>query len=298
MRLINARTLRLDEFYDNAIPRYAILSHAWGDGEVSFQEWQDPTKASKKSGYAKIKGACRQALKDGLEYLWVDTNCIDKTSSAELTEAINSMFAWYRDAVFCYAYLSDVPTLNKADADLLNSFRKSRWFTRGWTLQELLAPRHVTFYSSDWGRIGTKSGSLAKEISTITGIDVSYLTNQLPLASASIAKKMHWLSRRTTTRLEDMAYCMLGVFDINMPLLYGEGSKAFIRLQEEIIKISNDHTIFCWTWTSSVPPDWVSLLAPSPETFKFSGDFVKSSVGRSVSTYSMTNSGLSIRLPI
>ena len=132
MRLINTRTLKLQEFYGD-IPKYAILSHAWEDGEVSFHEWGDISKASQKRGYTKITGACRQALEDELDYLWCDTNCIDKNSSAELTEAINSMFAWYRDAEVCYAYLSDVPALDRNDRDIFEKFRKSRWFTRGWT---------------------------------------------------------------------------------------------------------------------------------------------------------------------
>jgi Heterokaryon incompatibility protein (HET) len=299
MRLINTRTLQLEQFFEDRIPGYAILSHTWEEeSEVTFQDWQDIGKASKKFGFVKIQGACRQAIKDGLNYLWVDTNCIDKSSSADLTEAINSMFAWYRDAAVCYAYLVDVPTLDRNDTVPLKHFRKSRWFTRGWTLQELLAPSRVIFYSKDWGIIGAKSTSLANEISEITGIDIPYLTGESLLASASVARKMYWLSKRNTTRVEDMAYCMLGIFDINLPLLYGEGSKAFTRLQEEIIKVSNDHTIFCWTWTASVPQGWVSLLAPSPETFKFSGDFVKANRVRAGSTYSMTNAGLSIRLPM
>jgi hypothetical protein len=301
MRLINVRTLEFEEFYGHFIPKYAILSHTWEEGEVTFQDWKDHKGASRKAGYVKIKGACRRALRDGLDYVWVDTNCIDKSSSAELTEAINSMFAWYRDSVVCYAYLVDVPPSTEGETydDLLNHLRQSRWFTRGWTLQELLAPSRVIFFASDWLRIGVRDSKFADEIADITGIDTRYLTKETPLASASIATKMYWLSQRVTTRIEDLAYCMLGLFDIDMPLLYGEGSKAFIRLQEEIIKISNDHTIFCWTWTDAVPRDWASMLAPSPEAFKTSGSFVQSrNITGNISTYSMTNAGLSIRLPI
>jgi hypothetical protein len=299
MRLINTETLKLEEFYGDGIPEYAILSHTWEGGEVTFQDWQNLQTASKKAGFTKIAEACQKASKHGLSYLWVDTNCIDKSSSAELTEAINSMFAWYQNSAVCYAYLSDVSISGATRADELKQIGNSRWFTRGWTLQELLAPRRVVFYSRHWERLGEVSSGFAKEISKITGIEVGYLTRELPLELASVAKKMYWVSRRTTTRVEDMAYCMLGIFDINMPLLYGEGTKAFVRLQEEIIKVSNDHTIFCWTWNSSVPRDWVSILAPSPKTFVFSGDMVACTnlVGR-ISTYSMTNAGLSIRLPL
>ena len=302
MRLINARTLEFEEKYGDRIPKYAILSHTWEEGEeVTFQEWQDRKAASRKAGYVKIQGACWRALRDGLDYIWVDTNCIDKSSSAELTEAINSMFAWYRDSVVCYAYLADVPPLKVRETfdDLFNHLRKSRWFTRGWTLQELLAPSRVIFFASDWSRLGERTSKFANGIAKITGIDTRYLVKETPLASVCVATKMYWLSRRITTRVEDIAYCMLGIFDINMPLLYGEGSKAFIRLQEEIIKTSNDHTIFCWTWTDTVPADWVNMLAPSPDAFRNSGSFVQSrSITGNISTYSMTNAGLSIRLPI
>jgi hypothetical protein len=133
MRLINAHTLKFEEFYGDRIPKYAILSHTWEEGEVTFQDWQDLEAASTKAGYVKIKGACRRARSDGLDYVWVDTNCIDKTSSAELTEAIDSMFAWYRDSVVCYVYLIDVPPakVDETYEDLLANLRKSRWFTRG-----------------------------------------------------------------------------------------------------------------------------------------------------------------------
>jgi hypothetical protein len=301
MRLLNARTLEFEEFYGDRIPKYAILSHTWEKGEVTFQDWQDHKAASRKPGYVKIEGACQRARRDRLDYVWVDTNCIDKSSSAELTEAINSMFAWYRDAVVCYAYLIDVPpsTGKETHDQFMKNLRSSRWFTRGWTLQELLAPSHVVFFANDWSRPGERTLKFANDIADIVGIDARYLIGESPLASASIATKMHWLSQRVTSRIEDIAYCMLGLFDINMPLLYGEGPKAFIRLQEEIIKVSNDHTIFCWTWTDSVPRDWASMLAPSPETFKNSGSFVQSrSITGNISTYSMTNAGLSMRLPI
>ncbi|KAK7432965.1 hypothetical protein QQZ08_000436 [Neonectria magnoliae] len=297
MRLINTRTFEFEEFYGNGIPKqYAILSHTWEKEEVTFQDWQDPCGASKKKGFFKIKAACEQAVKNELDYLWVDTNCIDKRSSAELSEAINSMFAWYRDATICYAYLSDVPPLSPGEST--KHFRESRWFTRGWTLQELLAPRRLIFFAQDWSEIATRS-SLSAEISAATRIDTEFLTGHRPLSHASVSKKMSWLSRRVTTRTEDIAYCMLGVFDINMPLIYGEGSKAFVRLQEEIIKTSNDHTIFCWTWTDSVPHDWVSMLAPCPLAFEHSSEFVQTKLSAgNTRTFSMTNSGLSITLPL
>lgn len=295
MRLINARSLALEQFFGDATPKYAILSHTWDEGELSYQDWQERrNEASKRDGYFKIVAACQQALKHGLNYAWVDTVCIDKTSSAELSEAINSMFAWYRDAVFCYAYLSDVEyTGGELDVD---GFCNSRWFTRGWTLQELLAPSWLIFFSKEWVMLGRKSSSrLLKPISEVTGVDIEYLAGASNLGDASVAKRMYWLSRRRTTRVEDLAYCVLGIFGINMPLIYGEGMRAFVRLQEEIIKVSRDHTIFCWNWTDRVPPRWTGLLAPSPETFSDSKDYYPWEAG---SPYAMTNAGLSIRLGV
>lgn len=156
----------------------------------------------------------------------------------------------------------------------------------------------LTFYSRDWSEIASRR-TMAKVISATTRIELKYLFDNSLVKDASVAEKMSWVSRRVTTRIEDMAYCMLGIFDINMPLLYGEGSKSFIRLQEEIIRTSNDHTIFCWTWIDLVPPDWVSLLAPCPQTFRNSGNYVTAD-NHLVSklTFKMTNAGLSITLPI
>ncbi|KAJ4326759.1 hypothetical protein N0V84_002880, partial [Fusarium piperis] len=257
MRLINAYTLAFEVFQGNKIPRYAILSHTWGEEEVTIQEWTDQTSLSNKSGFKKIVATCEQARRDGYDYAWVDTNCIDKSSSAELTEAINSMFAWYTEAGVCYAYLSDIPTFKPLS--YAEEFRRSRWFKRGWTLQELLAPEEVVFYAADWSRIGTKA-SLVREIASASGISIKYLwpkprtaaINQDDWANsvnslvheASVAERMSWLSRRETTRIEDMAYCMLGLFGIHMPLVYGEGPRAFLRLQEEILKSSDDHSLF------------------------------------------------------
>ncbi|EWG41092.1 hypothetical protein FVEG_15227 [Fusarium verticillioides 7600] len=296
MRLINTQTLELHEFFNENTPPYAILSHAWGDQEVTCQDWQNRQQAIQKHGYSKIVKACNKASNYKLEWLWVDTNCIDKSSSAELSEAINSMFAYYQKSEVCFAYLVDVPTANQPE-DVLNSqIERSRWFSRGWTLQELIAPKHLIFYAADWSEIGKNDGSLTTLITSITQIRGAYLTGQSSIHKASVAERMSWLSRRTTTRTEDMAYCMLGIFSINMPLLYGEGKRAFFRLQEEIMKTSNDHTIFCWEWNADVPKDWGSLLAPWPTTFEAAGDFCPA-ISHEISIYSMTNAGLSIRLP-
>ncbi|KAI0518308.1 HET-domain-containing protein [Xylaria bambusicola] len=229
--------------------------------ELGVRDWRNiigPDSYLNRFGYWKILKACLLARKDGLKFLWVDTNCIEKTSSAELSEAINSMYAWYRSSAVCYAYLSDVyikdPTYDGTGdlrGDSLESFRRSRWFRRGWTLQELLAPRKVRFFSHDWTFIGTKK-EMASLLEEITRVDKKYLLYAQDIRSASIAQRMAAVADRTTTRPEDIAYCLLGLFNVNMPLLYGEGAMAFVRLQEEIMKVSDDHSIFAWTWLTEL----------------------------------------------
>ncbi|KAH7075722.1 heterokaryon incompatibility protein-domain-containing protein [Paraphoma chrysanthemicola] len=226
MHLLNTSSVKLKNF-PTTIPPYAVLSHTWDEDEVSFDDINEPHAATIK-GYEKIKISCTQAALDGYEWIWIDTCCIDKRSSAELSEAINSMYMWYWDSEICYAYLSDVPG---------PKFVEARWFTRGWTLQELLAPTIR--------RIGTKL-SLACEIERATGIQKTYLLDRRAIQQACVGEKFSWASKRITTRPEDVAYCLLGLVGVNMPLLYGEGAKAFHRLQLEIIKENIDHTIFAW----------------------------------------------------
>ncbi|OAK96092.1 HET-domain-containing protein [Phaeosphaeriaceae sp. SRC1lsM3a] len=248
MHLINCYTRHLEEFFGEKIPAYAILSHAWGEGEVSYAEMKyDQTASRLKEGYRKIDFTCRQALLDGYQYAWVDTCSIDKSSSAELSEAVNSMFRWYEKSAVCYVYLSDV---FRAGFD--QEFPQSRWFTRGWTLQELLAPKNVTFYDREWSRLGTKI-EFANLLHDITKIDTLALdpgpgeeSALRVLSTFCSAQKMSWASHRQTTREEDVAYSLLGIFNIAMPLLYGEGTRAFQRLQEEIIRQSGDDTILAW----------------------------------------------------
>ncbi|KAI1142524.1 HET-domain-containing protein [Hypoxylon sp. FL0543] len=247
MRLIHSGSGEMRDFISYAdTPPYAILSHTWLEEEVTHEDWvSSPWQdVQRMKGFRKIEYCCKQAVEDGLEWVWVDTCCIDKKSSAELTEAINSMFRWYQNAAVCYAYLADVPK------DLKN-LAGSRWFTRGWTLQELLAPSELIFYSDDWQRVGTKS-ELSDRISEITGIQETYL-EEADIQLASVGQRMSWAAKRQTSREEDIAYCLLGIFDVNMPLIYGEGHKAFQRLQEEIMKAyPEDHTLFAWGRVVSV----------------------------------------------
>ncbi|KAI8631285.1 HET-domain-containing protein [Xylariaceae sp. FL1651] len=296
MRLINTRNLRFKEFTAAGVPEYAILSHRWGKAEASFTEWQQRfkrlTKFSK-DGFTKILSACKRARQDGLSYVWVDTVCIDKSSSAELSEAINSMFSWYRDAKVCYVYLDDVPSHPPDQVDALELFRLSKWFTRGWTLQELLAPDNVLFFTREWLVLGTKK-ALASSISQVTGIDQLCLSKEKRLGEYSIAQRMCWAADRSTTREEDIAYSLLGIFNINMPLLYGEGKKAFKRLQEEITKASDDHSILTFDTTTSKN----SLLADHPSLFRNAGRIQPRFASRITPPFQFTNAGLSLTTPL
>ncbi|KAM5354875.1 hypothetical protein ACJ41O_001521 [Fusarium nematophilum] len=275
------------------IPQYAILSHTWEDQEVIYTDMLDNT-AFQKKGYEKIRYTCIQAVADGLEYCWIDTCCIDKRSSAELSEAINSMYEWYQKAETCYAYLPNCPG-DVDPYDLDSEFANSRWFTRGWTLQELVAPLDLSFFGKDWVKIGEKT-TLSKPLSVITGIDQDILTGELPLQSASVAKRMSWAANRQTTRPEDLAYCLMGIFDVNMPMLYGEGDKAFLRLQEEIMKHSDDESLFCWLDDSTAPDSYHGLLARSPRYFAYSSLIVPYQDWERKEPYSMSNQGLHINL--
>ncbi|GAW20295.1 hypothetical protein ANO14919_097960 [Xylariales sp. No.14919] len=277
--------LELEEVSEDIPPRYAILSHTWGKEEVTFQEIQTLSRRQwsravspkvsaiqAKKGFVKIRKAAALAAEHGYSHIWVDTCCIDKTSSAQLSEAINSMFRWYKQASICYAYMEDVKHgYHDKKGGLFHLLcQHSRWFTRGWTLQELIAPEDVIFYGEDWGYLGSKAHDEDVRISLaeITGIDVRVLEGIIQPSEVSIAVRMKWASQRKTTRLEDMAYCLMGLFDVNMPLLYGEGTKAFIRLQEEILKGSNDHSIFAWEAPADDSDEALSgLLAESPHHF-------------------------------
>ncbi|KAL6702743.1 hypothetical protein ACN47E_000977 [Coniothyrium glycines] len=326
MWLLAVETLDLHEFLGTNIPAYGILSHTWNSGEISFAEMKDPERrksAQRKPGFNKIAGCRAQAEKDGLAYIWIDSCCIDKSSSAELSEAINSMFHWYKQAARCYVFLADV---SSGEANLA-ALSKSLWFTRGWTLQELLAPEILWFYANDWTVLGLKTTvyaqenngalchidsdpefalhrDLAKDISTITDIPLEYLNGKKAISQACLAQRMYWAAQRMTTRPEDRAYSLMGIFDINMPILYGEGlEKAFTRLQREIISRSPDQSIFAWYEARKSSH---RLLADSPGCFRNSGKITQMNRHRSLrldtwtnwSSFSMSNLGLEITLPL
>ncbi|KAI1742660.1 HET-domain-containing protein [Xylaria scruposa] len=296
MWLLNSCSWEMKEFISHKqAPPYAILSHTWGDEEVSFRDWQKGPweEVERNEGFSKIENCCRQAAADGFEWVWIDTCCIDKRSSAELSEAINSMFQWYKNAGVCYAYLYDI--LDDIELNLAGS----RWISRGWTLQELIAPCEIVFYSSDWKSLGTRS-ELSAYLATVARIDEPFLIGKSRIDEASIAQRMSWAAMRSTSREEDEAYCLLGLFNINMPLIYGEGSKAFRRLQEALVReYPEDHSLFAWGKIVEQLPDQVSyrealklkpldrkdsygeiedelfgLLAKSPDDFKYAGKVV------------------------
>ncbi|KAK4952455.1 hypothetical protein LTR10_009261 [Elasticomyces elasticus] len=263
MWLINAESYRLEYFMDSDIPPYAILSHTWGPGaEVTFQDMQDAKGAGpEKPSFGKIRFTCAQALADNLQYAWVDT-----------------LFRWYIDAQVCYALLLDleIPRYITEDGrsvaveltqwDQLPTFQSCRWFTRGWTLQELIAPVELRFYDRS-GTLILPRRAFASRLSTITGISADILdwpfglrpsviesrngrliSLREILSKYNVAQRMSWAARRETSRKEDVAYSLLGIFNVNMPLLYGEGDRAFVRLQEEIVRISTDHSILAWNY--------------------------------------------------
>jgi hypothetical protein len=303
MWLIDCKTRRLKHFLNEKVSGpYAILSHTWGDDEMTFDEFQlqdRPTKA----GLWKIDKTCRQALTDGYSYCWVDTVCIDKRSSAELSEAINSMFKWYRNATVCYAHLEDVESISEIP--------DSRYFTRGWTLQELIAPQEVKFFNNNWSYLGDKR-SLEGIIHQVTRIDVSVLQDVRTLTAMSVAKRMSWAALRTTSREEDQAYALLGLFDVAMPLLYGEGGeKAYRRLQEEIIRssVAADHSILAWlSWSRSELEtygslyDWLQwaymggFLSPWPFGFRHAQQ-ITSWPSLHPALFELSHQGLRISLP-
>ncbi|KAI1111090.1 heterokaryon incompatibility protein-domain-containing protein [Nemania sp. NC0429] len=245
MRLINTTSLELKEFLGDPtnprFPRYAILSHTWEEEEVTFQDIQDLDVAKKKAGFSKIARCCEIALDEGLSWAWVDTCCIDKSNNNELSEAINSMFKWYEASTICYAYLSDVGDVGVVK---YGDWRYSRWFTRGWTLQELVAPFEVIIYDQEWKQLGTKR-RWAKELEERAGIPRDVLLFPAVRREHSVAARMSWAKGRQTTRIEDRAYSLLGLFDIvNMPLVYGEGQQSFSRLHEAIMNTHQDDSIF------------------------------------------------------
>ncbi|GAB7323774.1 hypothetical protein MBLNU13_g07231t1 [Cladosporium sp. NU13] len=365
MRLlnVNAERLGLVEFFGDQIPPYAILSHTWLDDEVTFQDLQRG-QYEHKLGYRKIHLTCQQAKRDGLSWCWVDTCCIDKTSSAELSEAINSMFNWYARAHVCYAYLSDVsigvrrdprgetqsqyqeiveiheetsldsqrgkqlhtrwrrwydselhsqttttstifescrhetPT---TDAIMYEAFGDSRWFQRGWTLQELIAPRRLKFFGSSWESLGERDEELLHAVIECTGLTSTVFGNTRALRATPIAQRMSWMAHRQTTRKQDEAYCLLGIFGVHMPLLYGEADMAFVRLQEELVRRFRDHSLLIFSDLTRNTSILREPLAASPKDFAGCKQIKACNTYKipfALQSYQMTKDAIHINLPL
>ena len=270
------RRAKVLEFGDDEVTEYAILSHRWTEQEVDYNEIVELAKMDEeerseirhRDGYRKILQSCERAKQDGYKWLWADTCCIDKRSSAELSEAINSMYRWYENSKICYAYLHDVSCSSFPIERNRAMYPKSKgWpelFSRGWTLQEMIAPRDVQFFNKDWHPIGDKT-TLSPILEDITRIPQDILKEGLSSNRPCVAQIMSWAANRTTTRVEDRAYSLMGLLDVNMPMLYGEGKKAFHRLQLEIIRTSNDHSIFAW---GCINVRTGSILADDPSFFR------------------------------
>ncbi|KAK1519196.1 hypothetical protein CPAR01_15634 [Colletotrichum paranaense] len=266
MRLLSTKTTKLEVFHLENAPPYAVLSHLWEHDEVLFQDMGDLSRAARRGGFLKIQLACAAAERQGLGHIWIDTCCVDKDSEAERNEAVEFSFRIFKSAAVCIAYLSDVrsesamlaeytsvadPFLdNNLEGKFRHTFKRSRWFTRSWTLPELVAPPGLLFYSHGWELIGTRS-QLREHLFDITGVDTFVLQGG-DLAKVSVARKMFWATSRNAYRLEDIAYSLAGLFGVEMIPIYGEGNvRAFLRLQEHIAKTVPDPTLFAWR------EDWV-----------------------------------------
>ncbi|KAF4333826.1 het domain protein [Fusarium beomiforme] len=320
MRCINTATFELHTStqIDFKGRGYAILSHRWGSDEILFSQIGQFAHELRQTKHRhalpqldKIRGACITARNQGLEWIWIDNCCINKSDSSELSESINSMFRWYSDAVVCLTYLSDVRNSSSHSSVFrsVESEGMSKWFTRGWTLQELLAPGKLDFYDMDWNYIGSKQ-ELAESIEDITGIAAHFLNGSKDFRTACIAAKMSWAAHRETTREEDMAYSLFGIFNLHLPVQYGEGLGAFLRLQDALIA-KNDESLFAWKMPPGGPgsayrlvpdslvdlgPDEWGLLAPSPKWYQHCGKMTtqhKKTVMRQRGGFTRTPQGIS-----
>ena len=229
-----------EDLPEDRLPPYAILSHRWlvETEEPTFEDLVHST-GKRKLGYNKLRFCGGQARQDGIEHFWVDTCCINKDNKAELAQAIKRMFRWYRNATVCYVYLWDVSSRPIGTRDASSpwlceeDWRKSKWFTRVWTLQELLAPRSVRFFTREARQLGDKT-LLENPLHEITGIPISALQGA-PLSRFTVQERLSWTSTRDTTLEEDKAYSLLGIFDVDIAPLYGPGTgQAFTRFMDEI----------------------------------------------------------------
>ncbi|KAE9370202.1 hypothetical protein N431DRAFT_426617 [Stipitochalara longipes BDJ] len=307
-----SKGIKLEE-YLHAVPNYACLSHRWNGNaeyEVSYQDVKSNLEgAQTKPGYPKIPNTLKQAAaeKESPKHVWIDTCCIDKSNGAEISEEINSMYRYYQECTVCVAYMDDVE--NDDPYKEGSSFRKSAWFERGWTLQELIAPPKVMFFAKDWSLIGdrNKLAGLIEEITNIQQRVLKRSSKLFDLKRFSVATKMSWAANRQTTKVEDRAYSLLGIFEINMPTIYGEGERAFERLQKKILKLTDDQSIFAWGKDQMEigEKSVFGMIATSPDHFSGSRDIASQDYDEGVlqkyggfpnPEYSLSNFGLKIQL--
>ncbi|KAK3623731.1 hypothetical protein LTR56_014697 [Elasticomyces elasticus] len=257
MRLLNVQTLNFTEFSSD-VPKYVIASHRWTAGSEAKTKDVEKRRNTHSSGYKKVEGFAKYArdcIAD-VEWFWIDTCCVNQESSQEVNEAVNSMFSWYANAEMCLVYLADVDKPLHED-ECLPRLQASEWFTRGWTLQELLAPHMVTFLSKRWEVIGNKSSagsirrtsrinqgpSLIPLLATITSIPEKVLYNYEQSKTLTTEDKLAWIVGRNTAKCEDMYYSLLGKFGVRMRLDYGQGAEsARQRLLKKIDKASQQPT--------------------------------------------------------
>ena len=320
-----------DEVLSKAKPRFDIpyicLSHVWYDRgrpikhEVLLEDMKDQSwRQQKCKGAQKIARLCETVRdwcgtdrciaalpKAGIEvpegsngqqfvsHVWIDTCCVDQQNPAEVSMSVNSMFRWYSQAVCCFVYLHDHTPKDTRRSML--SMNRCEWFQRGWTLQELIASPEVEFFSADWRPVGRKSDLyVAKRLGQITGIEVNVVLDPSEIQKSKLSLRFPWAAGRITRFEEDCAYSLLGIFNVQMSTLYGEGEdSAFRRLQEEIIKYSNDHSIFAWHNSDADPTAQVGLLAPSANCFQTFYTYRRAPQS-SPRPYATTNKGLEIEL--
>ncbi|KAI6101886.1 hypothetical protein F5141DRAFT_1242909 [Pisolithus sp. B1] len=276
MYLLNVNTQQLEDIHEQC--PYAILSHAWGAGERDYFQKIGTKSICMEPGYEKVEMCCRLAQQDGLDYVWINDCCADANTRGTRSEARISAYAWFQQAQVCYTYLGNVDG-DEDPREKFSQFRDSWWFQHSWTLQELLAPKHMFFFVKDWTMIGTKA-DLVDIISDVTGIHKDALEHPERIPCFSIATRMSWAKGRTSTKEEDRVYTLMGLFDVNLPVAYGEGeTKTFLKLQNEIMKITDDQSIFAWRSVAgasvSSESDALGILASTYECFVECGDIQK-----------------------
>ncbi|WYZ40798.1 hypothetical protein EsH8_IV_001139 [Colletotrichum jinshuiense] len=269
MRLLHTGTQQLHTFPFPPPVSYAILSHTWSS--PSDDEWtryniaNTDTTTGTLTLHGIIDRACHLAQAEQIEFVWIDAACIVKSSSADISESINLLPKYFKAAAVCFAFLSDLPCGERMPCQ--DTWTRCQFWNRAWTLQELILPSKIQFYDAQWHPRGERnSNTLSSLISHITGIDEDVLTHRKTLCETSVARKMSWAACKEVSKPEDIAYALLGIFDLCMPIVYGEGKeRAFRRLQEEIIKSNNDMTLFAWTCTED--EDCRGIFANDPENF-------------------------------